>query len=103
VQLALEASEDEASKSRGGDLGYVSEGRIPAEFVAEVRKLRVGETSKPFRSRLGFHVAQLTEIKPSRVLTFAEARGEIAAAIANERRAAGVARIAHEISEFASR
>jgi hypothetical protein len=96
-------SEDEASKRRGGDLGYFSEARVPAEFMAEIQKLRVGETSKPFRSRLGFHIAQLTEIKPARVLSFEEARGEIMSALANEHRATSVARIAQEISAFASR
>lgn len=102
-QLATEASEDEASKGGGGDLGYLSEARLPANFIAEIKKLRVGETSKPFRTHLGFHIAQLTEIKPSRVLSFAEARGEIHSAIANEYRAASVDRIVHEISAFASR
>lgn len=103
AQVAAEASEDEASKPRGGDLGYVTEARMPADFITEIRKLRVGETSKPFRSHLGFHIAQLAEIKPSRVLPFGETRGEIAALIGNEHRAASVARIAHEISAFASR
>jgi hypothetical protein len=98
-----ELSEDEATKRRGGDLGYFSETRIPAEFLAEIKKVRVGETSKPFRSHLGFHIAQLTEIKPARMLSFEEARGEIISALANERRATSVARIAREISAVASR
>ena len=102
-QLAAEASEDEATKGRGGDLGYFSETRIPAEFVAELKKLKVGQVSAPFRSRLGFHIVQLTEIKPERVLSFEEARSEIAAVIANDRRASRVDRIAGEISAFASR
>lgn len=96
-------SEDQASKSRGGDLGYFSEARVPAEFMAEIRKLRVGETSKPFRSGLGFHIAQLTEIKPPHLLSFDQARPEILSTLANERRARNVARIGREISAFASR
>jgi hypothetical protein len=103
LSALAELSEDEATKRRGGDLGYFSETRIPAEFLAEIKKLRVGETSKPFRSHLGFHIAQLTEIKPARVLSFEEARGEIMLALANEHRATSVARIAREISVVASR
>lgn len=98
-----ELSEDQASKRGGGDLGYFSDARVPAEFMAEITKLRVGETSKPFRSRLGFHIAQLTEIKPARVLSFDQVRSEILATLINERRANSVARIGHEISAFASR
>jgi len=102
-QLAAESSEDEATKNRGGDLGYFSEIRVPTEFMAEVQKLQPGQTSKPFRSHLGFHIVQLTEIKSARVLSFEEARAEISLALANERRASSVQRIAREISAFASR
>jgi parvulin-like peptidyl-prolyl isomerase len=93
-QLASEASEDEASKPRGGDLGWFCETRMPSEFIAEIQKLRVGETSKPFRSHLGFHIAQLTETRAFRFLTFEEARPEISTLIANERRAIIVNRVA---------
>lgn len=87
AQLAAEASEDEATKNRGGDLGFFSEARMAPDFMAEIRKLPVGKVSKPFSSHLGFHIAQATEIKASRLLTFEEARPEISLAIANERRA----------------
>jgi parvulin-like peptidyl-prolyl isomerase len=97
-QLAAEASEDEATKSRSGDLGYFSESRMPPEFIAEIRKLRVGETSKPFRSHLGFHIAQVTEIKDPRFLSFEEARPEISIAMRNDRRAASIGQIAKDIS-----
>jgi foldase protein PrsA len=103
LSALAEFSEDEASKRDGGDLGYFSEARVPSEFMAEIKKLHVGETSKPFRSHLGFHIAQLTEIKPAHALNFEETRGEIMSALANERRATSVAQIAREISAFASR
>jgi parvulin-like peptidyl-prolyl isomerase len=38
-QLAAEASEDEATKSHGGDLSFFSESRMAPEFFAEVQKL----------------------------------------------------------------
>jgi len=96
--LATEASEDEASKPRGGDLGYFSETRIPPEFIAELKKLRVGETSKPFRSHLGFHIAQVTETRAAHLLTFEEARPEISAALGNGRRANRVDEIAKTLA-----
>jgi foldase protein PrsA len=92
--LAAEASEDEASKPRGGDLGYFSETRMPPEFIAEINKLRIGETSKPFRSHLGFHIVQVTETRAAHSLTFEEARPEIVLAFGNERRANRVDQIA---------
>ena len=97
-QLAAEASEDEASKPRGGDLGYIAETRMPAEFMTEIKKLRVGETSKPFRSHLGFHIVQLAETRPARQLSFDEVRPEIFLALANDRRALQVARLSDSLS-----
>ena len=68
------------------------------EFIAEIRKLPVGKVSKPFRSHLGFHIAQVTEIKAPRLLTFEEVRPEISSIIANERRARQADKIAQELS-----
>jgi parvulin-like peptidyl-prolyl isomerase len=97
--LATEASEDEASKPRGGDLGYFSETRLPPEFIAEIKKLRVGETSQPFRSHLGFHIAQVTETRTAHLLTFEEARPEISVALGNRRRANRVDQIAKTLAQ----
>jgi hypothetical protein len=85
-RLAAEVSEDEATRSRGGDLNFFSSARMPPEFVAEVEKLGVGRRSNPCRSHLGFHIIQVAEIRPARVLSFDEARGDILLALANERR-----------------
>jgi parvulin-like peptidyl-prolyl isomerase len=68
------------------------------EFMAEIRKLPVGKVSKPFRSHLGFHLAQVTEIKAARPLSFEEVRPEISLAIANERRALQAETIAQTLS-----
>lgn len=97
-ELAAEASEDEATKTREGDLGFFSESRMAPDFMAEIRKLRLGKVSKPFRSHLGFHIAQVTEIKTARLLSFEEVGPEILVAIANERRARQADRIAQELS-----
>jgi hypothetical protein len=97
-QLAAEASEDEATKSRGGDLGFFSSARIPPEIVAVVEKLAVGRRSDPFRSHLGFHIVEVTEIKPGRALSFDDAQPEISLALANERRALIAKRLADMLS-----
>jgi parvulin-like peptidyl-prolyl isomerase len=96
-QLVAEASEDEGSTSRGGDLNYFAEHRTPQEFLAEIKKLSIGETSKPFRSHLGFHIAQLTEMKDARMLTFDEARPEIIVALGNGSRAASIRQITADL------
>jgi foldase protein PrsA len=102
--LIAEASEDEASKRRGGDLGYFSETRVPPEFIHELKKLRVGETSGPIRSKLGYHLVQLTEAKEPRELSLDDVRAEITAALANRKRALAVAALTERLGtpEFAT-
>jgi parvulin-like peptidyl-prolyl isomerase len=68
---------NEATKTRGGDLGFFSQLPVPPDFFAAIIKMRVGEISKPIRTRLGFHIIQLTDREPPRRMTFDEAREEI--------------------------
>jgi parvulin-like peptidyl-prolyl isomerase len=89
-ELAVAASEDEATKTRGGDLGFFSESRMPPDFFSAVVKMHVGEISQPIRTRLGFHIVQLTDFKPSRQMNFEEVRSEIRLAIENEKRRAAL-------------
>ena len=94
AELATQFSEDEATKPDGGDLGFFSASRVPSDFFSEVAKIRVGETSKPFRSHLGFHIVQLTDMRPSGELSFNEARAEIAATLEAVKRRAAVEMLA---------
>ncbi len=84
--LVAEASEDEATKGRGGDLGFFASSRMFPEFFAAAATLRLGELSKPVRSHLGFHIIQLTAIEPARLIPFEEARAEITGILRNDQR-----------------
>jgi parvulin-like peptidyl-prolyl isomerase len=44
----------------------------------------------PFQTHLGFHVVELTDVTPSRELSFDEARAEIASTLASEKRFAAI-------------
>lgn len=101
AQLVAEASEDEGTKKRGGDLGYFSWWRTPPEFFANVSKYRIGETGKPFQSHLGFHLVRLTEIKPPRAMSFPEARPEILLRLTNQRRLAAIVKLRGEMGRRA--
>jgi parvulin-like peptidyl-prolyl isomerase len=93
ARLAAENSEDEATKLRGGDLGYLSATRMPPDFVAAAVELRPGEISRPIRTRLGFHILRLIDVQPARRKTFDEARNEIVIELANRRRATAVQKL----------
>ena len=96
--LVAEASEDEATKPRGGDLGFFSAVRMPADFMAEVEKLKPGKPSAPVRLHLGFHILQLTDSRPARPMPFAEVQAEIALHLQNAKRAAAIERLRQRLA-----
>ena len=87
--VALE-SEDEATKARGGDLGFFAESRMPPDFFAAVRKLHTGPISSPIRTQLGFHIIQVTDFKPARQMAFDEVEPEIARSLQNRKQQSAV-------------
>ena len=93
ASLAWENSEDEATKLRGGDLGYFSATRMPPDFVEAALKLHPGDVSKPIRTRLGFHILKLIDVQPARQKTFDEARSDIAIDLANQKRPGAVQKL----------
>lgn len=97
AELAAQNSEDEATKLRGGEVGYFSAKRMPPDFVEDATKLRPGEISKPVRTRLGFHILKLIDIQVPRQQTFDEVRGDIAIELANQKRAAAVDKLTADL------
>lgn len=81
--LVTEFSEDEASKKRDGNLNYFAATRMLPEVFVAAKALKPGETSLPVRTRLGFHILRLTDIRPARTLQFEEAQPEIVAGLEN--------------------
>jgi peptidyl-prolyl cis-trans isomerase D len=75
--LARENSDDEGSKTSGGDLGWFGKGRMVKEFEEAVFALRDGQVSGPVKSQFGFHIIKLEERQPSGVKPLDEVRGQV--------------------------
>ena len=52
---------DDASSSKGGDLGWVSPGDTVPEFEQAMNKLAIGQVSAPVRSSFGWHIIVVEE------------------------------------------
>lgn len=78
--LAKEVSEDPATKDSGGSLSWMTRDRLPADFAAPVFLL---ETSKPtlIRTKLGWHLVEVTARKPAEPRSYEQAKPEILAAL----------------------
>jgi peptidyl-prolyl cis-trans isomerase D len=79
AELAAEASDDPLATTGGGDLGFIARGDMDPDMEAVLFTLREGDVSQPIRTRLGFQVIKLTEIRPAERTPFAEVREEVEA------------------------
>jgi len=78
--LARELSEDPATKNLGGSLGWMTRNRLPVDFAAPVFSLAPGKPTL-VRSRLGWHLVEVTARKPAEPRTFESAKPEVLAAL----------------------
>jgi parvulin-like peptidyl-prolyl isomerase len=60
--------------------------------------MHIGEISQPIRTRLGFHIIELTDLKPARQMSFEEARTEIRLIIENEKHRTALQDLVYDFS-----
>lgn len=84
AELAAAESEDPGSASAGGDLGFFSRGAMVAEFEDAVFGREVGELGELVRSDFGFHIIEVTGIRPDSIQPLEAVRGEIVAELGRQ-------------------
>ncbi|MFH2056268.1 MAG: peptidylprolyl isomerase [bacterium] len=73
-ELAAKYSQDSYSAEKSGDLGFFGSGEMVDEFEKVAFAMRVGEVSKPFKTRFGYHIVRLDEIIPEETQQLDETR-----------------------------
>jgi peptidyl-prolyl cis-trans isomerase SurA len=63
AKLAKEFSDDPGSKVSGGDLNWVNDGDMVPAFEKVMKKTKKDQISKPFKSRFGWHILQVTDYR----------------------------------------
>ena len=77
-ELAGKNSKDPGSKERGGDLDWHNPGDFDKQFSEAMMKLEKGKyTETPVRTRYGFHIIQLEDVRAGRFPPFAEVKPRI--------------------------
>lgn len=100
--LAKEISEDEASKERGGALGWMTRGRLPADFAEPVFALPLNEPTL-VRTKLGWHLVEVTARKAAEPRTFESAKAEVMAALEADKRRAVIAAFRADLRKMEDR
>ncbi len=85
-ELANKNSKDPGSAQRGGDLDWNVPGTYDKQFAEAMVKLEKGKyTEQPVRTRFGFHVIQLDDVRQTRFPPLAEVKPRIQQMLAQSR------------------
>src|SRR3989338_3403681 len=69
-QDAKKYSDDEMTKDKGGDLGYLYKGQTVLEFEKVAFGIPLNQHSKTFKTQFGWHIIEVYDKKPSTKLVF---------------------------------
>lgn len=86
AELAKELSTG-PSNSRGGDLGFFSQGQMVKPFEDAVFKLEKGGVSEPVKTQFGWHVIKLEEKRTQELPKFGPLKGRIIASLVQQKTA----------------
>jgi peptidyl-prolyl cis-trans isomerase D len=76
-ELAKQYTEDDLSKEKGGDLGWITQGQTVAEFQAAAFGLPKGSISDLVKTQYGFHIIKVIDHENAHTKTLDEVRAEI--------------------------
>jgi parvulin-like peptidyl-prolyl isomerase len=88
--LAREISQDPATKDKGGQLGWMTRERLPRDFSAPVFSMPVHQPAL-VRTRLGWHLVEVTARKAAEPRSFEQAKPEIVASLETVKRRQAIA------------
>lgn len=75
--LCQSFSDDEYTKDKGGELPFIRPGRIDPDFEKAAFELdSIGDYSKPFQTKYGWHIVKLVDTKDA-IQSFEEAKPQI--------------------------
>ena len=97
-ELATKYSEDDASKTKGGDLDFFPKGQMVPEFDKAVFSMKPGEISDVVKTQFGYHIIKVTDKKAASTKSLEEVRAQIEDQLKWERAQAEAQRIADDVA-----
>jgi peptidyl-prolyl cis-trans isomerase C len=77
AELAKEFSQDPGSAEQGGDLGCIGRGETVPNFEEAVFNAKKGEIVGPVETEFGYHIIEVTEIRPKTTQPLSEVEAQI--------------------------
>jgi peptidyl-prolyl cis-trans isomerase D len=98
AQLATKYSEDDASKTNGGDLDFFPKGKMVPEFDKVAFSMKPGEISDVVKTQFGYHIIKVTDKKAASTRPLEEVRAQIEDQLKWERAQAEAQRVADDVA-----
>jgi peptidyl-prolyl cis-trans isomerase SurA len=67
--LAIHLSEDKSTAKNAGDIGWTQSGDLVSDYEDAAFALEVGEISRPVRTRFGYHIIRMDDLREDRINT----------------------------------
>jgi peptidyl-prolyl cis-trans isomerase SurA len=94
-QAAQRYSDDPASATNGGDVGYIERSRLPEQVSTLLSELPIGGVTEPVKFPYGYHIFRVTDRKPQP--TFADMERDLRTQYQNSRYANDYANYLHAL------
>ena len=100
ADIAKKESQDPGSAAQGGDLGFFGAGQMVKPFEEAVFAAKKNDIVGPVATDFGYHVIRVTDIKPAKVKSFAEASPQIEAAMKKQAASRTFAEMAEQFTNM---
>lgn len=98
AKLATENTDEEAGKTRGGDLDFFGKGQMVPEFEKVAFAMEPGQISDVVKTQFGYHIIKLTDKRAATTRPLTEVQGQIEEQLKWERAQAEAERTSNEVA-----
>jgi peptidyl-prolyl cis-trans isomerase D len=101
ADLAKKNSQDPGSAANGGDLGFFGRGMMVPQFDKAVFEAKKDDLLAPVLTDFGYHIIRVTDVKPEKGKSLAEATPEIEGELKKQKASKKFAELAEKFSNAA--
>ena len=96
TKLAEEVSEDDRTKSLGGDLDWMTKERILPDFSKSVFAMSISQPQL-IQTKIGWHIVEVTDVKSPQLLPYEKMKDDIITSLRDSKRREAIAQYRHQL------
>jgi peptidyl-prolyl cis-trans isomerase C len=97
--LAKKKSQDKGTAENGGDLGWFTKGQLVPAFEKAAYKLNKGQLSQPVKTKFGYHIIKLDDIKARPALKYEAVKNSLKQSLTAEKKKIAMDKLLTDLKE----